>query len=288
VFDRGLCVRQLRYAGLMETAKIRQSGFPIRFSYSEFVHRYRLIVPDIPPAEKCDCKSATKKICMEVLKDQEYRLGHTKVFLKDSHDAILEELRHKVLINAVIRVQANARRFIHRQRFLKLREAAITIQKHFRARGYRKRYLVMRRGYSRLQAAIKSRELRRTFVNLRKFFTKVQSRAKGYLVRKLVKEKGPLIQAKLLAFKNEKENELTAGKALTNAEENYETKYKQLMRSIWIIKDDAVESNIQNNTMIDDRYVDDVFDFLKDTATPGGTVRGTGFGVVSKFIIFLF
>ncbi|CAG9784601.1 unnamed protein product [Diatraea saccharalis] len=279
LLDRGLCVRQLRYAGLMETAKIRQAGFPIRYSYAEFVYRYRLIVPDIPPAEKTDCKKATRIICTEVLKDQEFRLGHTKVFLKDSHDAILEELRHKVLITAVIKVQANARRFIYRRRFLKMREAAIIIQKHFRARGFRKRYLIMKRGYSRLQAKIKSRELKRTFINLRKFTTKLQALTRGYLVRKLIKEKGHIIKTKLLEFKKYKEAQLNSGNTIAKAEDEYEKSYTELMRSIWIIKDVTVENNIQNTSMIDDRYVDDVFDFLKDTTIPAGTVRGTGFGV---------
>ncbi|XP_063838937.1 myosin-VIIa-like [Ostrinia nubilalis] len=281
LLDRGLCVRQLRYAGLMETAKIRQAGYPIRYSYAEFVYRYRLIVPGIPPAEKTDCKNATKKICSEVLPDQEFRLGHTKVFLKDSHDAILEELRHKVLMTAVIKVQANARRFIHRRRFLKLRAAAISIQKHFRARGYRKRYLVMRRGYLRMQAAIKSRQLRRTFVNLRKFFSKLQACSKGFLVRKLIHDKGVILRAKLKEFKKEKDDEIRSGTSEAKAADNHEKKYNELMRSIWIIKDVSLEGNVQNATVIDDRYVDDVFGFLKDTTTPAGTVRGTGFGVTT-------
>lgn len=265
----------------METAKIRQAGYPIRYSYVEFVYRYRLIVPDIPPPEKADCKSATKKICIEVLKDQEFRLGHTKVFLKDMHDAILEELRHKVLMTAVIRVQANARRFILRRKFLRLRAATIVVQKHFRARGFRNRYLIMRRGYLRLQAAIKSRELRKTFVNLRSFFTKLQACAKGYLVRKLIHDKGHIIKAQLGQFKKEKDEQLKAGKSDTVVSGEYEKKFTELMRSIWITKEATVENNIQNSTVIDDRYVDDVFGFLKDTTTPAGTVRGTGFGVVS-------
>lgn len=268
----------------METAKIRQAGYPIRYSYYEFVTRYRLIVADIPPAEKVDCKVAAKKICTEILKDNEFRLGHTKVFLKDTHDVILEDLRHKVLIRAVIRVQANARRFIYRRRFLKLRSAAIIIQKHFRARGYRKRYLIMRRGYLRIQAAIKSRELRKTFVNLRRFFIKYQGHCRGYLVRRMVKEKAQIIGAKLAQFKVEKEDAINTGKMNNKAAENeYETKYAELMRSIWFIKEATVENNVQSTTVIDDRYVDDVFGFLKDSSTPGGTVRGTGFGVVSFY-----
>lgn len=281
VLDRALCVRQLRYAGLMETAKIRQAGYPIRYSYAEFVHRYRLIVSGIPPAEKTNCKDATKKICTEVLEDQEFRLGHTKVFLKNAHDVILEELRHKVLMRAVVRVQANARRFIHRTRFLRMRAAALIIQKHFRARGYRNKFLVMRRGYLRLQAVIRTRELKKTFSNIRLFFRKFQGHCRGYLVRRVTKEKGHIIKTKLLQFKKEKEELQKSGKDIKSAENDYEKKFLELMRLIWTIKDVPIENNVQNAAIIDDKYVDDVFDFLKDTQTPGGTVRGAGFGVVS-------
>ncbi|XP_045766562.1 myosin-VIIa-like [Maniola jurtina] len=277
ILDRALCVRQLRYAGLMETAKIRQAGYPIRYSYSEFVHRYRLVTPGIPPAEKADCKQATKIICSNVLKDPEYRLGHTKVFLKDHHDALLEELRHKVLITAVIKVQANGRRFIYRNRYLRLKHAAIVVQKHFRARGFRHKFLVMRRGYLRLQAVIKSRELRKTFINLKQFFKKLQAQSRGYLVRRLVHEKGHIIKAKLLQLHKDKANH--SGN-LKSAEDEFEKKFTEFMASIWIAKD-VVAENVQNTTIIDDRYVDDVFGFLKDTATPAGTVRGTGFGMTS-------
>ncbi|KAI5635399.1 myosin head (motor domain) domain-containing protein [Phthorimaea operculella] len=281
VFDRALCVRQLRYAGLMETAKIRQAGYPIRYSYGEFVNRYRLIVPDIPPAEKTDCKNATKKICTEVLKDQEFRLGHTKVFLKDAHDAILEELRHKVVIRAVIKTQANVRRFLLRRKFLRMRAAALTIQKHYRARGYRNRYLIMKRGYLRLQAVIRSRELKKTFVNLRIFFRKFQAHCRGYLIRKLIKEKGHIIKAQLAIFKKDREELLRNGENIKVVEEDYEKRVNELMKSIWFVKEIVDENATNNAAVIDDRYVDDVFGFLKDTATPAGTVRGTGFGVTS-------
>ncbi|XP_026738452.1 myosin-VIIa-like isoform X1 [Trichoplusia ni] len=281
IFDKGLCVRQLRYAGLMETAKIRQAGYPIRYSYSEFVHRYRLVVPNIPPADKTDCKQAAKIICNSVLTDQEYRFGHTKVFLKDSHDAILEDLRHKVLITAVIKVQTNARRFIYRRRYLRLRAAALLIQKTYRARGYRTRFLIMKRGYYRLQATIRSRELRKTFTNMKVFFRKFQANCKGYLIRKLLKEKRHIIAASLKQLRKEKKNYENTGKSTHSAEDAHEKKYNEMMKSIWFVKEVPAENTVQNTSVIDDRYVDDVFGFLKDSATPAGTVRGTGFGVTS-------
>uniref|UniRef100_A0A672LNV3 Myosin VIIA n=1 Tax=Sinocyclocheilus grahami TaxID=75366 RepID=A0A672LNV3_SINGR len=36
MFDRGLCVRQLRYSGMMETIRIRRAGYPIRYTFAEF------------------------------------------------------------------------------------------------------------------------------------------------------------------------------------------------------------------------------------------------------------
>nr|CAD7429526.1 unnamed protein product [Timema monikensis] len=55
MFDRNLCCRQLRYSGMMETAKIRRAGYPIRHNFKEFVDRYRMLVPGIPPAHKTNC-----------------------------------------------------------------------------------------------------------------------------------------------------------------------------------------------------------------------------------------
>lgn len=52
MFDRGLCCRQLRYSGMMETIRIRRAGYPIRHGFKEFVERYRFLIPGIQPAHK--------------------------------------------------------------------------------------------------------------------------------------------------------------------------------------------------------------------------------------------
>lgn len=272
----------------METAKIRQAGFPIRYSYAEFVHRYRLLVPDIPPPDKTDCKKATRKICSEVLKNQEYRLGHTKVFLKHAHDSALEEMRHQILMKAVIRAQANARRFIARQHYLRLRYATILIQKNFRARGLRLQYLIMRKGYLRMQAAIKSRELRRTFVNIRRFLTKFQAECRRFLVAKMIKEKGQVLKSYLADMYRKKEEHVRdvkkskAVNTIKEAEDEFEKKYNEVIKSIWTLKElPVVESPGANASAINDRYVDDVFGFLKDNVTPVGTVRDIDYSAVS-------
>jgi len=81
-FDRVLCLRQLRYSGMMETIRIRRAGYPIRHLFTDFVERYRLLVHGVGPPHLEDCHAATLKICQTVLGGSDFQLGRTKVFLK--------------------------------------------------------------------------------------------------------------------------------------------------------------------------------------------------------------
>jgi len=81
-FDRVLCLRQLRYSGMMETIRIRRAGYPIRHLFTDFVDRYRILVRGVGPPHLEDCYSATLKICQVVLGESDFQMGRTKVFLK--------------------------------------------------------------------------------------------------------------------------------------------------------------------------------------------------------------
>ncbi|KAG5883060.1 hypothetical protein JTB14_010448 [Gonioctena quinquepunctata] len=187
IFDRSLCTRQLRYSGMMETARIRQAGYPIRYTYIEFVDRFRHLGKNIPPSSKGDCKTSSIKILSKSFKNVEeknYQLGHTKVFLKHNDNDILEHLRGKVLEEAVNILQKVLKGWVYRRRFLRKREAAIVLQKHFRAKGYRKRYQVMRNGFKRLQASIVTRQLAFAYLNIKHNIVAIQANCRGYAVRK--------------------------------------------------------------------------------------------------------
>lgn len=50
ILDReGVC-KQMRYMGLLETVRIRRSGYPVRYQYEHFIERYRLLVSGIGEA----------------------------------------------------------------------------------------------------------------------------------------------------------------------------------------------------------------------------------------------
>lgn len=51
-FNRKLCCLQLRSSGIWDTSRIRQVGYCVRFTYLEFVIRYRPLKPGLMPAKR--------------------------------------------------------------------------------------------------------------------------------------------------------------------------------------------------------------------------------------------
>ncbi|XP_073336222.1 myosin VIIAa isoform X3 [Pagrus major] len=186
LFDRELCVRQLRYSGMMETIRIRRAGYPIRYTFVEFVDRYRVLMPGVKPAYKQeDLRGTCQRIAEAVLgRDDDWQMGKTKIFLKDHHDMLLEIERDKAITDKVILIQKVVRGFKDRSNFLKLRKSAVLIQKTWRGYQCRKNYGAMRAGFSRLQALVRSRKLCASYHVARQRITCFQGRCRGYLVRR--------------------------------------------------------------------------------------------------------
>ncbi|XP_056315904.1 unconventional myosin-VIIa isoform X1 [Danio aesculapii] len=190
LFDRELCIRQLRYSGMMETIRIRKAGYPIRHTFDEFLERYRVLLkstvcdPQTETVKKC-CES----ICKIVLTEDDWKIGKTKVFLKDFHDTVLELARDKALNEKALLIQKVLRGYKHRKAFLRKRGAAVTIQKTWRGHKGRKLYRVVQLGYARLQAQVRSRKMAWQYKQKRKAALLLQSQTRGCLARKEWKRK---------------------------------------------------------------------------------------------------
>ncbi|CAH6792657.1 Myo7a [Phodopus roborovskii] len=186
LFDRHLCVRQLRYSGMMETIRIRRAGYPIRYSFVEFVERYRVLLPGVKPAYKQgDLRGTCQRMAEAVLgSHNDWQIGKTKIFLKDHHDMLLEVERDKAITDRVILLQKVIRGFKDRSNFLKLKSAATLIQRHWRGHYCRRNYELMRLGFLRLQALHRSRKLHQQYRLARLRIIKFQARCRAYLVRK--------------------------------------------------------------------------------------------------------
>uniref|UniRef100_A0A914BUW0 Myosin motor domain-containing protein n=1 Tax=Acrobeloides nanus TaxID=290746 RepID=A0A914BUW0_9BILA len=61
-FNHNDILRQLRFFGMLDTIRIRKSGYPIRHSYENFVLRYRVLAPSLGSSEAMNMKEVTKAI----------------------------------------------------------------------------------------------------------------------------------------------------------------------------------------------------------------------------------
>lgn len=280
---------------MMETAKIRKAGFAIRHSYKDFVTRYRFLVKGI--TSKTDVRAAATKICTEALSSiPTFALGRTKIFLKEIHDAHLEEMRAEIYMRSIAIIQRGFRRIIFKRFIKRHREAATVLQKHFRARGYRQSFLVMQRGFRRLQAAIHSREQRNTFDKVRKSMIALQARCRGFLTRQDLSGKISEKSRKMVEFAKLRLQEEQQLKRAGNehwreeAESRFLTRLAKLSQELKLDK----ENEIKRQHIIDiedqNKVVDDVFGFLSELQTPKmkpkNTTRRPSFKV-SKMISFL-
>ncbi|XP_009944871.1 PREDICTED: unconventional myosin-Vb-like, partial [Leptosomus discolor] len=93
VFDSRRAVEQLRACGVLETIRISASGYPSRWTYQEFLERYRALVSReelMVTDEKQICSLALERLLQD---SSNYKCGKSKVFFRAGQVAHLEELR---------------------------------------------------------------------------------------------------------------------------------------------------------------------------------------------------
>uniref|UniRef100_A0A8C0J2G7 Myosin VIIB n=1 Tax=Chelonoidis abingdonii TaxID=106734 RepID=A0A8C0J2G7_CHEAB len=188
LFDRELCIRQLRYSGMMETIRIRKAGYPIRYRFAEFFERYRVLLP-MSAREQDEARRCCIYISEAILgKDEDWKIGRTKIFLKDYHDMVLEVQRDKALTEKAILIQKVLRGFKDRKQFLKQRQAAVKLQAAWRGYYSRKNFRLILLGFERLQALFRSRQLAKQYKTARTSVIKFQALCRGYVMRQKTAE----------------------------------------------------------------------------------------------------
>ncbi|NWQ78989.1 MYO7B protein, partial [Columbina picui] len=190
LFDRELCIKQLRYSGMMETIQIRKSGYPIRYTFEEFFERYRVLLPwSLREQLKNDARQSCISISEAVLgKDESWQAGKTKIFLKDHHDTVLELQRQNILTDKVLLIQKVMRGLKDRSQFLKQRKSAVAIQSAWRGYCCRKDFRMVMLGFGRLQALYRSRQLAKQYETTRVRIIRLQAMCRGYLMRQKIAE----------------------------------------------------------------------------------------------------
>uniref|UniRef100_A0A8C1BU81 non-specific serine/threonine protein kinase n=1 Tax=Cyprinus carpio carpio TaxID=630221 RepID=A0A8C1BU81_CYPCA len=128
-FDREKVLIQLRYTGILETAKIRRQGYSHRILFNNFIERYSILAfraNEEPPMNPETCA-----VILEKVKLENWVLGKTKVFLKYYHAEQLN-LMVRQTTDRIVLVQAYVRGWLafRRNRLMldKREQSAVVLQ----------------------------------------------------------------------------------------------------------------------------------------------------------------
>lgn len=196
-FDEDTVQRQLRYTGMLETVRIRQAGFNVRLTYDEFIQHYRILLPKGLLSSQTDVRNFLATLN---LNRDNYQLGSTKIFLRESEKIKLDCKLHQQIMASIVTIQRWFRACLDRRRFLKIRQAVIQIQSCWRSYNAQRMLIELR---SRTIAAIHIQSIWRAYKtrcwyrSLKNSLTSFQAHARGFLARKVFGE----LKAKLSPHK---------------------------------------------------------------------------------------
>jgi len=143
LFDDQRVRHQVRYLGLLENVRVRRAGFCFRQPFEKFIHRYKMICKDTWPGNKNPVQADTKTILSSFssqINPEEYRLGKTKVFLRNPTTLfLLEDKREEALPRIATLMQSAWRGYKARKEF-RMNKAAIVIQKTYKGWKVRSEY----------------------------------------------------------------------------------------------------------------------------------------------------
>ncbi|XP_042526579.1 unconventional myosin-IXb [Dipodomys spectabilis] len=179
-FDEELVLQQLRYTGMLETVRIRRSGYSAKYTFQDFTEQFQVLLPK--NAQPCREVIAALLERMQVDK-RNYQIGRTKVFLKETERQALQETLHREVLRKILLLQSWFRAALERRRFLRTRRAARLLQALWRARQAR-RARARARAAVVLQAAWRGFLQRRAFHLHRQRVIRLQSLCRGHLQRR--------------------------------------------------------------------------------------------------------
>uniref|UniRef100_A0AAQ5ZNB5 Myosin IXB n=1 Tax=Amphiprion ocellaris TaxID=80972 RepID=A0AAQ5ZNB5_AMPOC len=177
--DEALVVQQLRYTGMLETVRIRRSGYGAKYTFQEFIEQFRVLLPKNATASKEDISALLDQ--KMGLDPTTYQIGKTKVFLKELERQQLQDVLHKDVMRKIIFLQRWFRARLQRREFLDMRQAAILIQHSWR------RYCQdeqRRRAATLIQAVWRGHQQRSEYHRQRRGATKIQALVRGHSARR--------------------------------------------------------------------------------------------------------
>ncbi|XP_052319908.1 unconventional myosin-IXb-like isoform X4 [Oncorhynchus keta] len=168
LFDNGLVQQQLRYTGMLETVRIQKSGYNAKFTFTEFLEQFKLLLPKEATTAPEDIANLLQEMG---LGQSTYQIGKTKVFLKEREKQHLQDTLNKEVMRHIVILQRWFRACLSRSHFLYKKDAAIRIQRCWRAFRADTRC----RAATVIQAAWRGSQKRKDYLRKRNSIKKMQT-----------------------------------------------------------------------------------------------------------------
>uniref|UniRef100_A0A3Q2YRX0 Myosin IXAb n=1 Tax=Hippocampus comes TaxID=109280 RepID=A0A3Q2YRX0_HIPCM len=184
-FNDSLVLRQLRYTGMLETVRIRQSGYSIKYTFQDFVGHFHVLLPRGTSATKSGIREFFRQIH---LMPAGYQVGNTTVFLREAERQRLQTLLHQEVLRRIVMLQRRFRAVLERKTFVRMRLAARIIQRWWRCCLLRESAVYLRLEEEQavvcLQTAWRRCRQRRTFLRWRRSAVAIQRSWRIYCRRR--------------------------------------------------------------------------------------------------------
>ncbi|KAM5339357.1 myosin-IIIa [Glossophaga mutica] len=261
-YDKEKVLLQLRYTGILETARIRRLGYSHRILFANFIKRYHVLCykwSEEPPVSPDTCATILEKAGLD-----NWALGKTKVFLKYYHVEQLNLMR-KEAIDKLILIQACVRGFLGSRRYQKIqekrKESAIKIQSAARGllvRKQRKEIINTKNtAVTTIQTQDQEFDYKKNFENKREAFMKKQTEnaaSANERVSPAPNNKGSTSVVKTSTFKAEEE----ATNTVDSKNRGYQTQKKlnnvygeEAKQELYLVGDSWAEVNPKQKYMKD-------------------------------------
>uniref|UniRef100_A0A8C7NN60 Unconventional myosin-IXb n=1 Tax=Oncorhynchus mykiss TaxID=8022 RepID=A0A8C7NN60_ONCMY len=173
-----LVLQQLRYTGMLETVRIRRSGYGAKYTFQEFIEQFRVLLPkNATPSKPEDISALFQRMNLD---HTTYQIGKTKVYLKELERQQLQDTLHKDVMRKIIFLQLWFRARLERRYFLEMRQAAILIQRAWRRQHKERR----RQAATLIQAVWRGSRQRSQYLRRRTSIKKIQALARGHSARR--------------------------------------------------------------------------------------------------------
>ncbi|XP_030620550.1 unconventional myosin-IXAa [Chanos chanos] len=186
-FNDCLVLRQLRYTGMLETVRIRQSGYSIKYTFQDFAHHFHVLLPEGTHATR---EGIRNYLCQVDLAPDGFQVGRTMVFIRETERQRLQDLLHQEVLRRIVNLQRRFRALRERKNFLRMRQAACLIQHWWRHCQLRQREegleydLILQQGALCIQTAWRGYRERRNFLLWREAALVIQRSWRLYCYRR--------------------------------------------------------------------------------------------------------